>query len=101
MEVAVEGGATVMEVDAAAAAVVGVEAEAEAAAAEARAIQASLAVGPEEYFVVDARPVAPWKGERAPSEFSESDASDVSGDDASADEEGPGKARREGAAARG
>ena len=46
------------------------EAEAEAAAAEARAIQASLAVGPEEYFVVDARPVAPWKGERAPSEFS-------------------------------
>ena len=76
------------------------EAEAEAAAAEARAIQASLAVGPDEYFVVDARPVAPWKGERAPSEFSESDASDVSGDDASADEEGPGKARREGAAAR-
>jgi len=75
------------------------EAEAEAAAAEARAIQASLAVGPDEYFVVDARPVAPWKGERAPSEFSESDASDVSGDDASADEEGPGKARREGAAA--
>ena len=74
------------------------EAEAEAAAAEARAIQASLAVGPDEYFVVDARPVAPWKGERAPSEFSESDASDVSGDDASADEEGPGKARREGAA---
>ena len=75
------------------------EAEAEAAAAEARAIQASLAVGPDEYFVVDARPVAPWKGERAPSEFSESDASDVSGDDASADEEVPGKARREGAAA--
>ena len=74
------------------------EAEAEAAAAEARAIQASLAVGPDEYFVVDARPVAPWKGERAPSEFSESDASDVSGDDVSADEEVSGNARREGAA---
>ena len=72
------------------------EAEAEAAAAEARAIQASLAVGPDEYFVVDARPVAPWKGERAPSEFSESDASDVSGDDASADDMND---RREGAAA--
>ena len=64
------------------------EAEAEAAAAEARAIQASLAVGPDEYFVVDARPVAGGAGKRAPSEFSESDVSDVSGDDMSEDEGG-------------
>ena len=68
------------------------EAEAEAAAAEARAIQASLAVGPYEYFVVDARPVA-GRGERAPSEFSESDVSDVSGDNMSEDEGGEKRSR--------
>jgi hypothetical protein len=68
------------------------EAEAEAAAAEARAIQASLAVGPDEYFVVDARPVA-GRGERAPSEFSESDVSDVSGDNMSEDEGGEKRSR--------
>ena len=76
------------------------EAEAEAAAAEARAIQASLAVGPDEYFVADARPVA-GRGERAPSEFSESDASDVSGDNASEDEGGEKDAREGGARRRG
>lgn len=68
------------------------EAEAEAAAAEARAIQASLAVGPDEYFVVDARPVA-GRGKRAPSEFSESDVSDVSGDNMSEDEGGENRSR--------
>ena len=70
------------------------EGEAEAAAADARAVQAELAVGPEEYFFVDAKP-AKGRRKKAPSEFSESDVSDVSGSDNVSSEDDEDGAKKE------
>ncbi|MDA9097443.1 ion transporter [bacterium] len=67
------------------------EAEAEAAAADARAVQAELAVGPEEYFAVDAKP-AVGSRKKAPSEFSESDVSEE--ENVSSDDDGGNEKRK-------